>query len=145
MMLSNYFTREQLTFSETATRRCLPNEPGEAELSALQSLCLHLLDPLHVKWYRPLIITSAYRSVEVNRLIGGAVTSQHVRGEAADIRVAGLTVHEVVAMIRRSGFVFDQLIHETSWTHLSFSRTHNRGEVLRAIFAAGRKTQYVRL
>jgi hypothetical protein len=76
---------------------------------------------------RPVIISSGYRSPEVNAKVKGSPTSAHMRGDAADFNVIGLTNSEVCKIIRGSGIEYDQLIEEyrgnTSWVHLGLSDT----------------------
>ena len=62
----------------------LDNTPGERERLALLALVEKVLDPLREALGEPIRITSGYRSPELNRLVGGVPTSQHLKGEAAD-------------------------------------------------------------
>lgn len=131
--LGSYFTLREMTVSETAARRGLPNLPGPAELSALTALVHNVLDPLRAALGRAVVVTSGYRSPEVNRLVKGSRTSQHLRGEAADIIVPGLSSVQVCRTIQRLRLPFDQLIEEFGeWTHVSYRAAGGRGEVLTA-------------
>ena len=75
---------------------------------------------------KPIMINSAFRSIEVNAAVGGVKSSQHCLGCAADIRVPGMTPDEVVRAIMASKIQYDQLIREfDSWTHISIPNTPN--------------------
>lgn len=132
MKLGKYFTLEEMTRSQTAARRGLPNQPTAKQLESLKALVRNVLDPLREALGRPVNINSGFRSEAVNKAVGGSSSSQHRYGEAADIVVPGLTVEQVVARIRSLNLPFDQLIDEFgSWVHVSHGPRHRR-EVLRA-------------
>lgn len=139
-----HFTLDELTHSQAAARKGLSNDPDAAACEHLQALVDNVLDPLREALGRPIVISSGYRSPAVNKAVGGASSSQHVLGQAADITVPGLTVAQVVATIRRLGLPFDQLIDEFgSWVHVSHSPRHRR-QVLRAKrTAAGTKYEVI--
>lgn len=132
MNLGAYFTLEELTVSQAAARRGLKNQPGATELANLRELVAQILDPLRESVGRPVVVSSGFRSVLVNRAIGGASNSQHTLGQAADFIVPGMTTQQVVDRIRALGLPFDQLIEEFgSWVHVSYGPRHRR-QVLRA-------------
>ena len=78
---------------------------------------------------RQFIITRCYSTPEVNRAVGGSVTSAHVKGLAVDFKVPGMSPRDVVAAIRKSGVKFDQLILEPTWVHIGRG-PRMRGQVL---------------
>lgn len=132
MNLSDHFTLEEFCRSETAARRGLPNVPPRELLPAMQNTAAGL-ERVRALVGAPIHITSGYRSVPVNFAIGGAVTSQHVKGEAADINAQGLSPRELARFImaHAEAIRFDQLILEfDQWVHVSFTRGAPRGEVL---------------
>lgn len=132
MKLGKHFTLDEMTHSQTASRSGLKNEPNAAELEALKLLVEKILDPLRIAAGRPVVISSGFRSKRVNELVGGADSSQHRFGEAADLTIPGMTTAEIVALIRRKNLPFDQLIEEFgSWVHVSYG-PRNRRQVLRA-------------
>jgi hypothetical protein len=88
----------------------LPNVAPERARTCIQILVQHVLDPVRRLLGRPVRVTSGYRSDAVNDAVGGSETSSHKTGEAADIKVAGMTAAQVVAAILRSGVDFDQVI-----------------------------------
>lgn len=138
MQLSPNFSLAELT----VTGRNMRNVPGDAEIANLRALAANILQPLRDAIDRPITVTSGFRSRKVNAAVGGAATSQHLRGEAADIRVEGMTPLQVAQTIVDLGLPFDQVINEfDSWVHVSFGPRHRR-EKKKAIKRAG-KTVYL--
>jgi uncharacterized protein YcbK (DUF882 family) len=60
-----------------------------------------VLEPLRITLQKPVIITSGYRSKKLNEAIGGSSTSQHMKGQAADLIVPDMTVEEVFDLIAK--------------------------------------------
>lgn len=89
MNLTEHFTLEEMTKSQTATRLRIDNTPDVATIHNLAALCSLILEPLRLAAQRPLIITSGYRCAQLNAAVGGVANSLHLRGMAADIRVLG--------------------------------------------------------
>lgn len=89
MLLSEHFTLEEMTASETARRLRIANEPGIAELKNLQILCQQVLEPARKIIHTPLLITSGYRCKRLNQAVGGVSNSYHLQGRAADIMILG--------------------------------------------------------
>lgn len=119
MKLSPNFTLAELTQSETAARIGLDNTPSKDVEANLVRLA-RMLEDVRRTLGRPIMVNSAYRSVEVNKAIGSKPTSQHCNGCAADIRVPGLTPNDIVKAIIKTNIEYDQLIREfDSWVHIS--------------------------
>ena len=131
-----------MIFSETAERFSLHNQPSTEEIAELKNLCVNVLQPLRDSLGVPVIINSGYRGVAVNKKTGGSLTSQHMKGQAADIRVIGMDAQSVCEKIIELDLPFDQLIFEGTWTHVSHNAKGNRKQVLTAHFAPGVKTRY---
>lgn len=130
--LSEHFTLEEMTVSESAARLGIRNTPGKSVIRNLQLLCVNSLEPIREIIGAPIIVTSGYRSMELNSVIGGAVGSQHTLGQAADIICPGLSQEELFSQIRRTS-CFDQLIDEfSSWVHVSYRYPNIRRDVLTA-------------
>lgn len=134
MQLTEHFTLAEMTLSQEAVRNGLKNQPSAAHVESLRLLCVNLLEPLRARVKRPIIVSSGFRSKTINARVGGSERSQHCKGEAADFTVPGLTVAEVVALMRAMKLPADQLIDEFgAWVHVSHSRTGTqRGQTLKA-------------
>ncbi len=126
MKLTDHFTLEELTHSQTAARLGLDNEPPPDVVDALTRTA-HGLEMVRVLLQAPILVSSGYRSPKVNRAVGGASNSQHILGEAADFTAPGFgDPTEIVRAIMRSTrpIPYDQLIVEFGrWVHISFSRS----------------------
>src|SRR4051812_42637487 len=110
--LSRRLSIGELTHSDTARRRGLRNAPRFKDVRRLRKLAL-LLDAVERALGHEVQITSGYRNPELNRLVGGAPRSQHVSGQAADLRCPRFgDALSVARSIARAGLRFDQLIHE---------------------------------
>ncbi len=131
--LTPHFTLQEMVFSQHAIRLGINNTPSEQQIAALKTLCENVLEPLRKKVGKAVHISSGYRSPDLNRAIGGSYTSQHMRGEAADIHVEGYTTQALFALLKSSDLPFDQLIEEfDSWVHVSYSTERQRRQALYA-------------
>ena len=145
MNLSKHFTLDEMLKSPTAQRLGIDNTPNAEQLENLRDLVEFVLEPLRIHYGRPIIVTSGFRCAKLNKAVGGSATSQHVKGEAVDIRSVSDRRDdnkELFDMIREMGLPFDQLINEYDydWVHVSYS-PRNRRQVLRAVKQGG-KTVY---
>ena len=130
MNLSEHFTLNELIDSPSAVKAGIDNTPDASVQDNLRRLC-HSLEAIRELVGAPLIISSGYRCPALNTLIGGANSSAHVRGLAADFTVVGLSPRQTVELIDDSGLVFDQLILEFDrWVHLGLSEARPRRQVL---------------
>ena len=132
-----YFTLYEMTASATAKRKGINNTPNESVKRNLQLLVKNILDPLRDAWGAPIIVTSGYRSVRLNAAVGGARSSQHVTGQAADIRTVSDRPEDnrkLRDLLIKLNLPFDQLIDEfgCDWIHVSFNESGNRGQLLSA-------------
>lgn len=118
--LSEHFTYEELTRSDTAVRLGIENTPNDAEIENLKRLATLLEEVKKAVGGKPVMINSGFRSKPVNDAVGSKDTSQHRLGCAADLRVAGMKPREVVEACIAAKVPFDQIILEfDSWTHIS--------------------------
>lgn len=119
MKLSPNFSLQELTFSQVASRRGLDNTPSEKVKDNLERLAF-FLEQVRKLFNKPLLISSGYRSREVNEAVGGSKTSQHCEGCAADFNVKGVSPSAVVRAIVNGNIPYDQVILEfDSWVHIS--------------------------
>jgi len=146
--LTPHFTLEEMCFSYTAARLGIKNtvKLDSNQAVNLKALCDNILEPFRAKAYAvatPIHINSGYRSGPCNKVVGGAKSSQHLTGQAADITVLGLPPFAVCQRIIAMRLPFDQLILEFGqWTHVSYSTERQRGQVLTAKRING-KTKYL--
>jgi zinc D-Ala-D-Ala carboxypeptidase len=123
MRLTDHFTLDELTASQTAARLGMDNDPPPAVIDALRRTA-HGLEMVRALLQAPIVVSSGYRSPLVNRAVGGAAGSQHQTGEAVDFIAPGFgSPAEVVQAIVKHGDVipFDQVILEYGrWCHISF-------------------------
>ena len=138
MQISEHLTLEELTRSQTAIRKGINNKAPMHVIENLKLLAEKVFEPTRKHFGKPIRISSGYRSVALNREIGGgSKNSQHIQGQAIDIQgTNGLTNLEIFNYIK-DNLIFDQLINEypnskgePSWVHVSYSRLRNRKMVL---------------
>lgn len=127
------FTMSELIKSDIAAKYGIDNMPHSKEvLDNLFLLVINVLQPLREYVNKPIIITSGYRSLPLNVKVGGVNNSQHLTGQAADFVIQGLTVDEAFSAVKNSGVMYDQLIHEGSWCHVSYNVKGNRKKSFKA-------------
>ena len=138
--LSTHFTLEEMIASQEGARRGLDNTAPADVLEHLRDMCAKL-EEVRALLGRPIMISSGYRSPQINAAVGGSATSAHMYGYAADFICPSFGPPLAVCQaIEESGLGYDQLIHEFgAWTHLSFD-PRSRRESLR-IFKDGRGYQ----
>lgn len=129
MRLSPHFTLEELTVSQEADRRGLDNDPPQDVIDNLYWLAQQLEIVRADLGGHAIVVLSGYRSAEVNRAVGGSVTSAHMRGLAADFVCPGFgSPLEICQRIGHAQHVsYDQLIHEYSWVHLGYAEPGTAG------------------
>ena len=130
-----FFTIQELINSDTAKKKGIKNIPSSEQEKNLIALVDNILDPLRLAYGKPIIITSGFRSNELNKAVGGSNTSQHSVGQAADIRTIEDTKSEnkkLFDLIIKLDLPFDQLIdeHNFDWVHVSYS-PKNRKQILK--------------
>ncbi len=147
LRLSEHFVLREFVRSATAQRLHIDNTPQLCHVTRLIALCDHVLEPLR-NAFGPIVINSGYRCEALNRAVGGVPTSQHLRGEAADVRTATREVAIRMYNYVRDNLVFDQLILErnkrtgTVWLHVSYRKDElrNRRQALHLSMAANTTT-----
>jgi hypothetical protein len=122
MNLSEHFNLEEATYSETAVRMGIPNQPSTLQLENMKHAA-EQLEKVRALLGKPMHVNSWLRLPDVNVAVGGSKVSSHMDGWAIDFTCAGFgTPLEVCKAIEASGIKFDQMIHEFArWTHISFA------------------------
>ena len=112
MKLSEHFSLDELTFSQTAIRNGWENIPSVEVLDNLKRLCGEGLEPLRDFIGKPITITSGYRNLRLNKAIGSKDSSYHTKGLAADIIIKGMSVEQLMRAVIQSDIEFQQVILE---------------------------------
>jgi hypothetical protein len=149
MNLTANFSLHELTKSETALRMGLDNTPGEVEIAALKLLAEKVLQPVRNHFGKGVKCNSGFRASAVNQATGGSKSSDHVKGQAADIEIPGVPNAELAQWIM-DNLEYTQLILEfytpgipdSGWVHVSYDPNNLKKQELTAMKVAG-KTQYV--
>lgn len=146
--ISKHISLKEAVKSNTAERLGIENFPGSDELVNMQALAENIFEPLREYVGSPIYVSSFYRSVELNKAIGGSENSQHCLGQAIDLDdvLGGVTNKEIFDYIQNN-LDFDKLIwefgsdHNPAWVHVSYRNDEiNRGEILRAKKINGKTT-----
>jgi uncharacterized protein YcbK (DUF882 family) len=124
-----YFTLKELTTTNTG----LDNKPNDEQIDNLINLAEKLLDKSREILGEPIRVTSGFRSLTVNKKVGGAYNSQHTKGEAVDLVCNNnAKLFQILSKMN-----FDQLIWEKgtdqqpAWIHVSLKRNGiNRKQIL---------------
>lgn len=136
MYLSEHFTLDEATTSDTAARKGINNSPPQAILDVMKRTATRMEKVRSVLFNESIHVNSWYRCPELNSLLGSSSTSQHPKGEAVDFTCSGYgnPLEICKAIIKQADLVrFDQLILEHTWIHISWKYDPNaiqRGEVL---------------
>ena len=129
--ISAHVTLSELTRSDTASRLGIDNSPGTEEITALKLLCTNVYEKVRNHFGFPIYISSGYRCQELNERIGGALNSQHIKGEAIDLdcSVFGHGTNLELYNYIKDNLEYDQLIFEGKggkWIHVSYRLGKNR-------------------
>ncbi len=149
MNLTTNFTLQELTKSETALRKNMPNVPTEADIANMKLLAEKVLQPLRDHYGVGIKVNSGYRSPDVNAAVGGSRTSDHCKGQAADIEIPGIA-NAVLAQYIKDSLQYTQLILEfytpgipdSGWVHVSYDANNLKCQTLTATKKDG-KTAYL--
>ena len=148
MKLTANFSLEELTKSETGLRLGLDNEPNDEQLANLVALCECVLQPVRDHFGKGVKVNSGLRTLPVNRAIGSADHSDHVKGMAADIEIPGVANAELAQWIVNLEFrqvileFYTPGIPDSGWVHVSYNPADNKKQVLTATKQKG-KTVYL--
>ena len=136
MYITSNFTIEELVASNTARKKGIDNTPSKDDMNRLCILALQVLQPLRDAYKKPIKISSGYRCPLLNKAVGGVPTSQHQRGEAADINNGKAENKKIFnlakKMIAEGKLNVGQLIDEKnySWVHISLPNKKHKKQIL---------------
>ena len=148
--ISEHITKKEATFSATALRKGIENEPGEYELQNMELIAEKIFEPLRKAANGPIKINSFFRSEELNKAIGGSSRSQHCQGRALYLDdTYGYMSNKDMYHYIKENLDFDQMIWEfgtkdnPSWVHVSYiDADSNRKRCLEAYKDENNKTKY---
>lgn len=145
-MIMKYFSIGELSRSNVADLKGIPNHPNTAQKMNMEKLIENVLDPVRVKFGKPIYVNSGFRSESLNKLVGGAKSSSHLEGKAADITSGNPKENKrlwdlILGMVDKGQIEIDQVINEKpiyqnglgecpSWIHVSYNEDNNRGQIL---------------
>ena len=148
MNLTANFSLSEMVKSETALRHDMDNTPGEAEIASLRLLCEKILQPVREHYGKGVKCNSGYRAPAVNQKVGGSPTSDHCKGQAADIEIPGIPNADLAIWIM-DNLEYTQLILEfytgvpdSGWVHVSYDPANLKKQNLTATKKDG-KTVYL--
>jgi zinc D-Ala-D-Ala carboxypeptidase len=130
--ISKHITFKAATFSATAQRLGIKNEPTLEHLKAMMTVAEKCFEPLR-EWYgKPLRINSFYRGKDLNKAVKGSATSQHCKGEAIDIDAGSVAENKKIHDWIKNNLEFTQLINEYnySWVHVSYDAKNLKKQCL---------------
>lgn len=132
--MAKFFSLSEICRSDIAFAKGIANTPTDnATIERIHTLMDECLDKVRELWGKPIGVNSGYRSPELNRAVGGAKNSQHLKGEAADITTGSKENNrKLFDLIVASDIPFDQLIDENGykWLHISYCKGDNRKQIL---------------
>jgi hypothetical protein len=131
-MISKHITFSEATYSETAVKKGIFNEPDPTQLGNMVTVAMMCFEPLR-EWYgKPIKINSFFRSDALNKAVGGSKTSQHCKGEAIDMSAGSKEENKKIFDWCKANLIYDQLINEYdyTWVHISYSKAGNRNQTL---------------
>lgn len=137
MRITQNFTFEELIRSTTAENKGIDNTPPIDAKAYLYELVILILQPIRDLYGHPITITSGYRSYALNKAVGGAKTSQHLKGQAADITVGSKEKNKILFelisdMVKEKKIIVGQLIDEKdySWIHISLPTLKHNNQII---------------
>lgn len=144
--ISKNISYRQATHSQMAISIGYNNTPDPQQLATMKHTAEKIFEP--IKHAIPAaIISSFFRTPQVNVLIGGSKTSQHCKGEAIDIDSHDNTTNAQIFNYIKNNLEFDQLIWEfgnnnnPDWVHVSLKKNGNRKQILKST-KIGKQTTY---
>ena len=137
-MISAHISETEAFRNNIAEKHGIKNIPDAETLKRMRAVALMVFEPLRKHFGTPILITSFFRCLNVELLAGRVGNSQHVKGEAMDIKSGSMTVSNAeLFLFIRDHLIFDQLIWEKgdesnpAWVHVSYKEKNNRRQVLK--------------
>ena len=125
-----YITAAEMLKSSTAEKLGISNVPEDDEIIDNINYTIERLNDIRERYNKKIVITSGYRCPALNKAVGGKANSQHVKGQAADIKWDENLLKFII-----NNFHYDQLIEEhskrTKWIHISFNKNGDRHQYLK--------------
>jgi hypothetical protein len=134
MQLTEHFSLNEFTASETAVIKGIVNVPNEEQIANIKLLCEKVLEPARIALGMPMRISSGYRCPELNKAVGGAKNSHHMNGMAADIKCSD---NKKLLDWIRENCSYTQCISEKGteqnpqWVHVSYDKNNLKNQSLR--------------
>jgi hypothetical protein len=149
--LSKNLTLSEVTKSDTAIKNGINNLPTQEHYENLVAIANKIFQPIREHFGKPIAVTSGYRSLALNKKVGGSKTSAHCFGQALDLdadKFGGLTNADIFNYVKNN-LEYDQIIWEfgtdknPDWVHIGYKKDGgNRKQNLRAV-KEGTKTKYL--
>ena len=137
--LSPHFTLAECTQSQIARIKGIDNTPDEFAIENMRRVCCRILEPVREHYGTPIRPSSMFRSPELNKVLKGSRSSQHMYGNAVDFKLPSIANYDLAVWIR-DNLIFDQLILEAptadphhGWIHCSIIKGQNRLQSLTMI------------
>lgn len=123
MQITEHFTLEE--FERTTYK--LDNKVKDPKvIGRIRDLCENVLEPIRKHFGKPVTVLSGYRCQQLNKEVKGVKNSRHLWGMAADIRIPGVTIEQIIAYVKNN-LDFDEALNEFDrWAHVSYYKDHNR-------------------
>src|SRR5882672_1098757 len=129
-MLSPHFTLDEFLISQTAAREGISNQPSPEHHENLKKTAAVMEQVRTLLGSKPIIVSSGYRSPDLNRAVGGATSSAHCYGFGCDFTCPGFGTPVEIAnalLPHLHALGVDQIIHEFgSWVHIGLSANEPR-------------------
>lgn len=134
--MTKNFTLNEFLRSDTASKYNINNKPNKEQLDNL-SFVAEQLEVIRSYYNKPIFISSGFRTKELNTLLKGSKTSQHMQGLAVDINLKTKDENKIFfnlvnKLIQEKKIKVYQLIDEKnySWIHIGFNKTNPKGQIL---------------
>ena len=136
-MKQSFFTLKEFLYSKTAGILGIDNVPGFEQVRNLDNLVKYVLNPCRQYIGTSIYVNSGYRSKKLNTIIGGAPTSQHMDGKAADITTRYDKADADLFRFIIDKIDFDQCIRYKTFIHVSYNGKSNRNQVIDKVSKEG--------